>query len=80
MTIVHASDCSTNNAPAITPGLCDCLPGLLRETVGALEWCSGSADFSEGGQARKGWEKVVAPLLKRCQSVLKEEAPDDAQA
>ena len=21
----------------------------------ALRWCSGSADFNEGGQARKGW-------------------------
>ena len=30
----------------------------------ALLWCSGSADFNEGGVAYKGWLKVCAPLLK----------------
>ena len=30
----------------------------------ALLWCSGSADFNEGGVARKGWLKLCAPLLK----------------
>ena len=30
----------------------------------ALLWCSGSADFNEGGIAHKGWLKVCAPLLK----------------
>ena len=29
-----------------------------------LLWCSGSADFNEGGVAREGWLKVCAPLLK----------------
>ena len=29
----------------------------------ALRWCSGSADFQEGGQARKGWLKICKPLL-----------------
>lgn len=29
----------------------------------ALLWCSGSADFTEGGVAREGWLKVCAPLL-----------------
>ena len=29
----------------------------------ALLWCSGSADFHEGGVAREGWLKVCAPLL-----------------
>jgi hypothetical protein len=33
----------------------------LRE---ALVWCGGSPDFNEGGQAREGWLKVCAPLLK----------------
>jgi hypothetical protein len=32
----------------------------LRE---ALIWCSGSTDFQEGGQARKGWLNLCAPLL-----------------
>lgn len=30
----------------------------------ALQWCSGSADFNEGGVAREGWLKLCAPLLK----------------
>lgn len=30
----------------------------------ALLWCSGSADFNEGGVAREGWLKVCAPLLR----------------
>lgn len=32
----------------------------LRE---ALIWCSGSADFHEGGQAREGWLKLCQPLI-----------------
>lgn len=30
----------------------------------ALRWCSGSADFNEGGRAYAGWQKVCAPLLE----------------
>lgn len=30
---------------------------------GALQWCSGSDDFQEGGKAREGWLKLCAPLL-----------------
>lgn len=29
----------------------------------ALQWCSGSDDFQEGGKAREGWLKLCAPLL-----------------
>jgi hypothetical protein len=36
---------------------------LLRRCLEALEWCGGSPDFGSGGQARAGWESVVAPLL-----------------
>lgn len=36
----------------------------LEELRQALLWCSGSADFNEGGVARKGWLKVCAPLLE----------------
>ena len=32
----------------------------LRE---ALVWCGASADFGEGGQAEKGWDKLCRPLL-----------------
>ena len=31
---------------------------ILDEYVDALQWCSGSADFQVGGQARIGWEKI----------------------
>lgn len=40
------------------------LTAKLEEFRHALLWCSGSADFNEGGVARKGWLKVCAPLLK----------------
>jgi Tfp pilus assembly ATPase PilU len=29
----------------------------------ALQWCGGSDDFQVEGKARKGWEKIVMPLL-----------------
>ncbi len=31
---------------------------LIKKLKEALIWCSGSADFGEGGQARVGWLKV----------------------
>ena len=40
------------------------LEAKLEELRQALLWCSGSADFNEGGVAREGWLKVCAPLLK----------------
>lgn len=40
------------------------LTAKLEEFRHALLWCSGSADFNEGGVAREGWLKVCAPLLK----------------
>ena len=42
----------------------EALEAKLAKAVEALLWCSGSADFNEGGVARKGWLKVCAPLLK----------------
>ena len=33
--------------------------------IDALIWCSGSDDFQVGGKARKGWEKICLPLLKK---------------
>ena len=44
----------------------------LRAKVVALEdalvWCSGSADFGEGGKARKGWLLICAPLLENLEA------------
>lgn len=38
---------------------------LLGKCREALIWCSGSQDFALGGQARKGWEKDIIPLLEK---------------
>lgn len=51
-----------DNIPALVADL-----HRLREREarmrGALIWCGGSADFGPGGKARKGWLKLVVPLL-----------------
>ena len=39
------------------------LEAKLAKAVEALLWCSGSADFNEGGVARKGWLKVCEPII-----------------
>jgi hypothetical protein len=31
----------------------------------ALVWCSGAPVFAPGGEAHKGWEKMVQPLLQK---------------
>ena len=48
--ISYCSDC----------GIDDDLVNKYKE---ALVWCSGSKDFQLEGIARKGWEKIVKPLL-----------------
>jgi len=35
-----------------------------EKLVEAIQWCGGSADFNDGGKARKGWLKICAPLLE----------------
>jgi hypothetical protein len=35
-----------------------------KKFIDALIWCSGSDDFAIDGKARKGWEKIVQPLIK----------------
>lgn len=35
-----------------------------KQFVDALIWCSGSAEFNEGGQARNGWLKLCRPLIE----------------
>jgi len=44
--------------------LAEAFAEILEEYIEALHWCTGSADFGEGGQARKGWLKLCAPLLQ----------------
>ena len=36
-----------------------------QKFIDALIWCSGSDNFQVGGKARKGWEKICLPLLKK---------------
>lgn len=40
------------------------LEARVKALAEALLWCSGSSDFNEGGQARDGWLKLCAPLIK----------------
>lgn len=35
----------------------------IEQYIDALRWCSGSKDFQVGGQARRGWIKLVVPLI-----------------
>lgn len=43
----------------------------------ALQWCSASWDFQDGGVARKGWLKLCAPLTK-LKPYYPEEETDEA--
>ena len=36
---------------------------IIDEYKEALMWCSGSADFGQGGKAEIGWKKICKPLL-----------------
>ena len=47
----------------------------LRE---ALRWCSGSADFCDGGQAHEGWMKICQPLLNAYNARAALEGGDNA--
>ena len=42
---------------------------LLEASLDALVWASGSSDFSPGGVAAEGWEKI-RPLLDRLRKAI----------
>lgn len=44
--------------------LAEAFADILDKYIEALQWCSGSADFNVGGQARKGWLKICVPLIR----------------
>jgi len=46
------------------PELAEEFANILDLYIEGLQWCSGSADFAPGGKARRGWNKIVVPLLK----------------
>jgi hypothetical protein len=51
-------------ADALTAHVEQCPKHPMSALRDALIWCSGSADFNEGGIAREGWLKICAPLLR----------------
>jgi len=52
---------------------------LLREARDELRWCSGSSDFNEGGQARKGWIKGPQAVLNKIDAFFAQpESPQQA--
>jgi hypothetical protein len=51
------------STPDQTAALDRLIADAVKPYVDALIWCSGSADFNEGGFAREGWQKLCAPLL-----------------
>lgn len=53
----------TRTTPDQTAALDKLIADAVEPYVEALLWCSGSADFNEGGVAEKGWRKLCAPLL-----------------
>jgi ParB-like chromosome segregation protein Spo0J len=46
------------------------LRAALEACVGALQWASGSSDFSENGMARRGWVEVGRPALEEGMKAL----------
>lgn len=58
------SQCTdTTSACESNPALVEAY-ALIDRYIEALQWCSGSADFGPGGQAREGWLKLCEPLLR----------------
>ena len=53
----------TTNGIEMDVRLAEAFAERLDEYISALQWCSASEDFQDGGQAREGWLKLCAPLL-----------------
>jgi len=54
----------TTEGKIMDPTLTEEFANILDRYIEGLQWCGGSADFGPGGKARKGWKKIVMPLLK----------------
>ncbi len=48
----------------LDPVLAEAFADKIDAYIEALIWCSGSADFADGGRARTGWLKICEPLLR----------------
>ena len=44
--------------------LAEAFADILDDYIHALQWCGGSSDFNVGGKARRGWDKIVVPLIR----------------
>jgi len=44
--------------------LAEAFANTLDKYIDALRWCGGSADFQIDGKARRGWNKIVIPLIR----------------
>jgi hypothetical protein len=65
--VIAFSGENTDNPVEAAHRMASTIAGLearVEALTGVLQWCSGSPDFNEGGQAREGWLRVCAPLLK----------------
>lgn len=47
------------------PDLVEEFARIIEIYIEALMWCSGSSDFAPGGQAYKGWNIIVKPLISK---------------
>ena len=54
---------SATSAKVMDIELAEAFAEIIDEYREALIWCGGSGDFSEEGQAREGWAKMIAPLI-----------------
>lgn len=50
---------------------------IINKLLDALLWCSGSGDFNEGGQARKGWLKLCQPIIDEFRTKHQQQGGDD---
>lgn len=49
--------------PVLAEAVAEKIMETVEPYVDALIWCSASEDFQLEGQARKGYEKLVRPLI-----------------
>ncbi len=67
----------TTETKIMDPELAEAFAEVIDEYREALIWCGGSDDFGHGGRARKGWLKLVHPLLKGCKRQNKWNMPGE---
>ncbi len=56
--------CSKTKKKVMDVDLAEEFANILDKYIEALQWCSGSCDFQIGGKARRGWNRMVVPLIR----------------